>query len=419
MLSVHTSPLDPPGAGDAGGMNVYVLELSRGLAARGIAVEVFTRATASELPALVELEPGVLVHHVPAGPYDELTKEDLPAQLCAFSRAVLSTEAGHPPGHYDVVHAHYWLSGQVGALARDRWGVPLVQSMHTMAKVKNAALAAGDQPEPRARVIGEQQVVEAADVLVANTHAERRQLIEHYGAAPDRVEVVNPGVDLDVFAPRDPAASRRELGLPERGHVVVFAGRLQPLKGADVLLEAIAELVGGDPSLQPADALVVPVIGGSSGTGFDHGEELLMLARRLGLEHVVRFVPAMPQAELARWYDAASVVCVPSHNESFGLVAVEAQACGTPVVAAAVGGLTTAVEHEGGGLLVHGWDPRAYAGAVGRLLRNDGERAAMAVAARAHASRFGWDETARGVAQVYDAAVAATWEAREPTRTWA
>ena len=178
MVSVHTSPLDQPGTGDAGGMNVYVVELAQRLATLGVDVEVFTRATASELGANVELSPRVRVRHVPAGPFEGLSKEDLPAQLCAFTAGMLGVEAAQEPDYFDLVHSHYWLSGQVGWLAKERWGVPLVHSMHTMAKVKNAALATGDTPEPLARLIGEQQVVDAADRLVANTEEEADQLVE-------------------------------------------------------------------------------------------------------------------------------------------------------------------------------------------------------------------------------------------------
>jgi D-inositol-3-phosphate glycosyltransferase len=214
MLSVHTSPLDQPGTGDAGGMNVYVVELARRMAAMGIEVEIFTRATSSDQPPVVEAGPGVRVRHVVAGPFAGLAKDELPAQLCAFARGVLRAEASHDVGWYDLIHSHYWLSGQVGALAKERWGVPLVHSMHTMAKVKNAQLAKGDRPEPKARVIGEEQVVEAADWLVANTDEEARQLIELYDADPAGVVTVNPGVDLEVFGPGDTRSARRELGLP-------------------------------------------------------------------------------------------------------------------------------------------------------------------------------------------------------------
>ncbi|MCW2631855.1 MAG: D-inositol 3-phosphate glycosyltransferase, partial [Pseudonocardia sp.] len=186
VLSVHTSPLEQPGTGDAGGMNVYIEQTATRMARRGVQVEIFTRATSSEQPPTVELAPGVLVRHVAAGPFEGLGKDDLPGQLCAFTAGVLRQEARHEPGYYDVVHSHYWLSGQVGWLARDRWGVPLVHSAHTLAKVKNAALAEGDRPEPRGRVIGEEQVVVEADRLIANTDIEVRQLIDLYDADAHR-----------------------------------------------------------------------------------------------------------------------------------------------------------------------------------------------------------------------------------------
>src|SRR3954465_2085616 len=201
MISLHTSPLDQPGTGDAGGMNVYVMELAKRLAARGTAGDIFPRATSSALPPIVEYADGVKVRHIHAGPFEGLTKAELPGQLCVFAREVLRAEAAQPVGHYDAVHSHYWLSGQVGALARDRWGVPLVHSMHTMAKVKNEALAVGDTPEPLARIIGGEQVVEAADMLIANTDLEAKQLINLYDAHAGSVEVVHPGVDLSVFRP--------------------------------------------------------------------------------------------------------------------------------------------------------------------------------------------------------------------------
>ncbi len=243
MVSLHTSPLDQPGTGDAGGMNVYVLELARRLAARDVEVDVFTRATGSSLAPVVDVSDGIRVHHVAAGPYEGLTKNELPAQLCVFAREVLRTEAYHPPGYYDLVHSHYWLSGQVGALARDRWGVPLVHTMHTMAKVKNAALAEGDTPEPMTRLIGEEQVVAAADMLVANTDDEAKQLIDLYDADPGRVEVVHPGVDLSTFRDVGMAAARERLGLPASGDVITFVGRIQPLKAPDVMLRAVAVLL--------------------------------------------------------------------------------------------------------------------------------------------------------------------------------
>src|SRR3954470_14041204 len=196
-LSVHTSPLEQPGTGDAGGMNVYIVEVAERLARAGVEVEIFTRATSKGLPPTVEMAPGVLVRHVIAGPFEGLAKEDLPAQLCAFTNGVLRAEATREPGYYDLVHSHYWLSGQVGWLAAERWGVPLVHSMHTMAKVKNLDLAEGDVPEPLRRIVGEQQVVDAADRLIANTGQEARDLVDLYGASADQVLTVAPGVDLE------------------------------------------------------------------------------------------------------------------------------------------------------------------------------------------------------------------------------
>jgi D-inositol-3-phosphate glycosyltransferase len=392
MISMHTSPLDQPGTGDAGGMNVYVVELARRLADAGTEVEVFTRATSSQLPDQVQLAPGVLVRHVPAGPYEGLTKSELPAQMCEFARGVLRAETQQHPGWYDVVHGHYWLSGQVGALAAERWGVPFVQSMHTMAKVKNASLAAGDTPEPLTRVIGEQQVVDAADRLVANTAGEASQLAALYGADPTQVDVVHPGVDLDLFSPGGQAQARAELGLPQDAEVLLFAGRIQPLKSPDVLLRAAAVLLQRRPELRRR--LVVPIVGGPSGSGLEHPSSLADLACDLGIDDVVRFAPPVTQADLVTWYRAATLVAVPSRNESFGLVAVEAQACGTPVLAAGVGGLRTAVADGASGMLLDTYDPQAWADAISMVIDAPDLRDSLGRGARLHARRFGWDATA-------------------------
>ena len=399
MISLHTSPLDQPGTGDAGGMNVYVIELARRLALRNIAVEIYTRATSSDLPPLVEASPGVHVRHVHAGPFEGLAKGELPGQMCVFAREVLRAEAQHDQGWYDLVHSHYWLSGQVGALVRDRWSVPLAHSMHTMAKVKNEALATGDTPEPLARLIGEEQVVEAADMLIANTDSEAKQLINLYNADPARVEVVNPGVDLSVFRPVGQAAARARLGLSADAHVLLFAGRIQPLKAPDVLLHAVASLISRDPTLR--SRLVVPVVGGPSGTGLEHPESLAQLAQSLGIADVVRFIPPVAQPVLVDWYAAATLVCVPSYNESFGLVAVEAQATGTPIVAAAVGGLTTVVRDGVSGLLVEGHDPDDYARVIERVINQPALRAELAAGAVEHAASFAWERTADRMVEVY------------------
>jgi D-inositol-3-phosphate glycosyltransferase len=390
-ISVHTSPLEQPGTGDAGGLNVYVVEVAKRLAARGVEVDIFTRAVSRDLPPVAELAPGVLVRHLVAGPFEDLDKSDLPDQLCHFTFEVLRAEAAYAPGRYDLVHGHYWLSGQVGAVAKERWGVPFVQSMHTLGAVKNAALAAGDAAEPAVRLRGETEVVAAADRLVANTDEEARQLIGLYDADPDRVCVINPGVDLAVFRPGSQQQARQRLGLPTNGVVLVFAGRVQPLKAPDLVLHAAARLIRDDPGL--AGRLTVAFVGGPSGAGRADPDGLAELAGRLGIAGSVRLEPPCPHAELADWYRAATVVMVPSYSESFGLVAVEAQACGTPVVASSVGGLRTAVRDGVSGVLVDSRDPAHYAGAIRDLIAEPAALARLSRGAAEHASRFGWSAT--------------------------
>lgn len=396
MLSVHTSPLDAPGGGDAGGLNVYVVETAKRLAEAGIAVEIFTRATSSDQPAVVEMYPDVLVRHVTAGPFEGLAKNDLPAQLCAFTAGVLRAEAFHEPGWYDVIHSHYWLSGQVGWLARERWGVPLVHSAHTLAKVKNAMLADGDVPEPLARVIGEEQVVAEADRLIASTDEEADELIRLYGAHPGAVQTIAPGVDLETFTPGRASAARRRLGLRDHIPTLLFVGRIQPLKAPDLLLRAAAVLREEMP-------LQVVVLGAPSGT---EPRWLEGLSSVLGIEDSVRFVAPVDRETVADYYRAADLTVVPSYNESFGLVALESQACGTPVAAAAVGGLPTAVADGRSGVLVDGHDPLQWAKVVGDLLRTPVALDELAAGARAHATRFSWERTTAGLINAYREAVA-------------
>jgi D-inositol-3-phosphate glycosyltransferase len=403
MLSVHTSPLDPPGGGDAGGLNVYVVETAKRLADAGVAVEIFTRATSSEQPPVARMHPGVLVRHVTAGPFEGLGKTDLPAQLCAFTAGVLRTEAYHEPGWYDLIHSHYWLSGQVGWLASERWGIPLVHTAHTLGKIKNGALAEGDGAEPLSRIVGEEQVAAEADRLIASTQDEARQLVELYAADPMIVDTVPPGVDIDSFTPGSGVAVRAALGIGADELMVLFVGRIQPLKAPDVLLRAVAELHRTAPDT--AQRLHVVIVGAPSGTGLADPGWLPHLAHHLGLATSVHFVKPVGRGDLPGFYRAADLTVVPSYSESFGLVALESQSCGTPVVAAGVGGLSTAVADGISGALVASHDPHEWARVLLQLLEAPGERARLGARARAHASGFSWERTVEGLLVSYQAAL--------------
>jgi D-inositol-3-phosphate glycosyltransferase len=396
-LMVHTSPLDQPGIGDAGGMNIYVLESAQRMAAMGVSVDIFTRRTDSAAPEIVEISPGVRVRHFDCG-HGTLTKEQLPIHISGLSQEfsrIMRTE------NYDLIHSHYWLSGKVAMPAAKELGIPLVHTMHTMARVKNLNLAEGETPEPMIRVQGETQVVAAANALIANTDAEGASLVSLYDACPDIVHVVSPGVDLFTFTPGASRHAAREIvGLPQDALVVSFVGRIQPHKGPEVLIRATSELVKHSPLLR--HKLIVNVVGGASGANTEEVDRLKELSTWLGIDDVVRFAPPVPRAELPQWYRAADLVIVPSYSESFGLVALEAQACGTPVVATAVGGLRTAVADGISGVLVDGHDPKAWSSVISRLLQEPQRRVLLSMGAIEHASHFGWDVTARGTLDIYD-----------------
>jgi D-inositol-3-phosphate glycosyltransferase len=396
-LMVHTSPLDQPGIGDAGGMNIYVLESAQRMAAMGVSVDIFTRRTDAAQPDIVEISPGVRVRHFECG-HGTLTKEQLPAHINGLSKEflrILKTE------NYDVIHSHYWISGKVAMPAAKELGIPLVHTMHTMARVKNLNLAEGETPEPMIRVQGETQVVAAANALIANTDAEGASLVSLYDACPDTVHVVSPGVDLYTFtAGESRSAARIETGMPEDALVVSFVGRIQPHKGPEVLIRATSELVKHSPLLR--HKLIVNIVGGASGANTEEVDRLKELSSWLGIDDVVRFSPPVPRKDLPQWYRAADLVIVPSYSESFGLVALEAQACGTPVVATAVGGLRTAVADGISGVLVDGHDPKAWSSVISRLLQEPQRRILLSMGAIEHASHFGWDVTARGTLDIYD-----------------
>lgn len=398
---MHTSPIAQPGSGDAGGMNVYVLNIARQLARQGVEVDVFTRATRPSQGEIVTVEPGLRVVNVVAGPYEGLSKEELPTQLAAFTGGIVAF-AKRQGLHFDLIHSHYWLSGQVGWLLRDLWDIPLIHTAHTLAAVKNAHRVDSDTEEGEARRICEQQLVDNADFLVVNTEQEQQDLIEHYDAVSCHIRIVAPGADVELFNPgtqRNTERSRRELGIPLHTKVVAFVGRLQKFKGPDVLIEAVAELLRRNPQRN----LRVVICGGPSGRN-SGPETYRNLAVERGIGKQVRFLEPRPPAELVSVYQAADIVAVPSYNESFGLVAMEAQACGTPVIAARVGGLPIAVADGETGLLVDGHSPEAWADALEELLDDDPRRIKMGEAAVVHAQGFSWAASAAQLREVYEEA---------------
>lgn len=396
-LMVHTSPLDQPGIGDAGGMNIYVLESAQRMAAMGVSVDIFTRRTDASQPDIVEISPGVRVRHFECG-HGSLTKEQLPAHINGLSKEFLRIVKSE---NYDVIHSHYWISGKVAMPAAKELGIPLVHTMHTMARVKNLNLAEGETPEPMIRVQGETQVVAAANALIANTDAEGASLVSLYDAHPDIVHVVSPGVDLYTFTAGEGRSVARDfVGQPQDALIVSFVGRIQPHKGPEVLIRAASELVKHAPLLRPK--LIVNIVGGASGANTEEVDRLKELSSWLAIDDVVRFSPPVPRKDLPQWYRAADLVVVPSYSESFGLVALEAQACGTPVVATAVGGLRTAVADGISGVLVDGHNPKAWSSVIARLLQEPQRRILLSMGAIEHASHFGWDVTARGTLDIYD-----------------
>jgi D-inositol-3-phosphate glycosyltransferase len=397
-VSLHTSPLDQPGTGDSGGMNVYIRAAAERLSSRGVVVDVFTRRRARDVAEIEELGDGSRIVHVTAGPRGPVPKEELPRFLPEFLGGVLRRSAVEGRT-YDLVHTHYWLSGWIGRSAKDAWDVPLVASFHTLGKVKNYSLARGERPEPPERLSGEEAVIEEADRIMAATPAEAAQLVGLYRADPTRIRLVPPGVDHGIFFPRPRDEARARLHLAGV-RLLLFVGRLQPHKGPDVAVRALAEAIAGDPL--GTEDVVLAIVGGPSGTG--HGAEvarLMDLAGALGVEERVMLFPPQPQPRLSDFYAAAEAVLVPSRSESFGLVALEAQACGTPVVAAAVGGLRYVVDDGVTGFLVEGHDPADHAERVLRVLHDPAGSARMGERGAEHSLRFSWDVTAEEILCVY------------------
>jgi len=399
-LMVHTSPLEQAGIGDAGGMNIYVAESAKRMAAMGVTVDIFTRRANPDLPDVVEFAPNVQVHHLGSGLADGITKERLPELIPALAEEFKAALAKQ---RYDLIHSHYWISGKValGAMGKGNTALPLVHTMHTMARVKNLNLAEGETPEPPIRVQGETQIVAAAAALIANTDAEAASLVSLYEACPDIVHVVSPGVDLLNFTPGSGRAkARQDLGIAADASVLTFVGRIQPHKGPELLIQATAQMLQHSPHLRAK--LKVFIIGGASGSNTAEVERMKELVSWLDISEIVTFLPPVSRKDLPQWYRLSDLVCVPSYSESFGLVALEAQACGTPVVATAVGGLRTAVADGISGVLVDGHDPRAWSSVISRLLTEPQRRVLLSMGAIEHASHFGWETTARGTLDIYD-----------------
>lgn len=388
VLSLHTSPLAQPGSGDSGGMNVYVRELVGSLARAGVRTDVFVRRTVEEVPEIVEVEPGFRVVQVEAGDLD-LSKEQLPTIVDQFADGVARhiDRADGP----DAIHANYWLSGVAGHRLKHELSLPLVSTFHTLARVK--ADTGDDEPERRIRA--ESEVIACSDAILANCIAEVHQLVELYDADPSRIEVVAPGVDHAFFSPGDRRGARAALGLGEHP-VLLFAGRIQPLKGVTVAIAALAELSATHP-----DAVLL-VVGGASGLeGAAELEAARSLVASLGLFDRVRFVPPQPHHLLSTYYRAADVCVVPSRSESFGLVALEAGACGTPVVAAAVGGLLTLIDDGITGFLIEDRDPAHYAAVIDDILDRPRIAEAMSAAAAERAKQYTWSVTAGRLRRLY------------------
>ncbi len=388
MLSIHTSPLDMPGrTKDAGGMNVYIRELARELGSRQVHVDIFTRWTEQDSPQIVQLDHNVRVIHIKAGPRAALDKQDLPHYLSTFARnidAFRSAEAGQ----YDILHSHYWLSGVAALDLARRWDVPHVAMFHTLGRLKQ--LANPDAPEPALRLEMERHLLQQADRIIAFTADERARMIRYCAAPPGQIDAIPCGVDLQHFVPQDRQQARQSLGLPLQQPVVLFAGRLDPFKGPDLLLRAAAMM----------REEVQVVIAGGRLSGDKDMQQLRKLAATLNISQRVHFLGARPQREMPLVYSAADVTVMPSYNESFGLAAAESLACGTPVVATRVGGLTSIVRHGETGYLVPRC-PNFFAERLDTLLRRPDLIDGMRQAARPSVLGFSWKNVANQVYTVY------------------
>ena len=393
ILSLHTSPLAQPGTGDSGGMNVYIREVASALAHRGSTCTVYVRKWDPELLDEVELESGVHIVHIEAGEY-ELEKEDLYDIVDDFTDSVIKDLKNRKP--VDIIHANYWLSGAVGHKLKHELNIPLVTTFHTLGETKKKS----GFPEPNERLRVEMEIVGCSDVVVANSENEQEQLHHLYGANVDRVEIVPLGVEQALFSPGNPNAAKDALGLPT-GPILLFIGRLQSLKGVDVAISTLR-------AMDHENAMLV-IVGGASGQeGSLYESEIRNLANNLPAGKKVAFIPPQPHHILSTYYRAADIVIVPSRSESFGLVALEAAACGVPVVASSVGGLQNLIEDGKTGLLIEGWDPVEYAQAVDYLLSNPFKTTEIAMNAVDRAQTYTWGQTATRLQEIYQSVLSKT-----------
>lgn len=390
-LSMHTSPLLQPGSGDAGGMNVYIDGLARTMAARGVAVDVYTRRSAPDQPDEVAVAPGYRVFHVDAGPAEPMAIRPMAIYVTEFAEAVVARVDldGHTP---DIIHSHYWLSGWAGLLVKRKLGVPLANSFHTLGRVKDQFKREDEPPESLLRIAAEAEVIHNSECVVASTPLEAQDLLEHYGADPGRLCTSPPGVDHTVFAPGDREAARARVGFGEPP-VLLYAGRIQPLKGVDVALTAFGLVREQFPQAS------MVIVGGPSGAqGEEELQRLKSMAADIGR---VEFRSPVPHDDLADHFRAADLLLLPSRTESFGLVAAEAQSCGLPVVAARTGGLSHVVSHDMSGVLVDGWDPADYAAAAIGILGDEVRSERLRAGALEWSRRFSWEATANRFLELY------------------
>lgn len=401
VLSMHTSPLAQPGTGDGGGMNVYVRELTAALARAGVECDVFTRADGPNLPQTVEVEPGFRVHHIDAGPHASIEKGRLYQFTDAFTEAVdvaMDRLEGVDGLRFDAVHANYWLSGVVGHTLKHRRSLPLVSTFHTLDRVKAEASPEEIDPlDPDRRSRAEADVIGCSDAVLASCSVEADQLVELYDAKRDRVAIIAPGVDHAFFSPGVRSQARRAVSLEGDGPLLLFVGRIQPLKGVDIAVRALGRLI--DAGLTGAR---LAIVGGPSGPrGEEEVAQLHALVKKLGLSQAVVFVPPQRHELLSTYYRASDCCLVPSVSESFGLVALESTACGVPVVASGVGGLTSLVDDGVTGYLIEGRDPRDYADALYRVLADTAWQSEFLDAAVRKASTYTWPRAAEGLLSLY------------------